>query len=118
MSADNTILHFAPGRSKPSPLVAQFGELDRLTVLSVRRVEDVRALLNRAFPKCLVLETGPKSAEVIELCFSLKQDAFTAMDALERGAIANPDENRMVGRKWPAAASRNRRSTKSGVSRS
>src|SRR5689334_408147 len=26
--------------------------------------------------------------------------AFTAMDALEKGAIANPDENRMVGHYW------------------
>ena len=26
--------------------------------------------------------------------------AFEAMDALERGAIANPDENRMVGHYW------------------
>ena len=28
------------------------------------------------------------------------QKAFTAMDALESGAIANPDENRMVGHYW------------------
>src|SRR5438093_9742547 len=28
------------------------------------------------------------------------QRAFTAMAALERGAIANPDENRMVGHYW------------------
>jgi glucose-6-phosphate isomerase len=28
------------------------------------------------------------------------QRAFEAMDALERGAIANPDENRMVGHYW------------------
>jgi hypothetical protein len=28
------------------------------------------------------------------------QQAFDAMDALERGAIANPDENRMVGHYW------------------
>src|SRR5688572_28582738 len=28
------------------------------------------------------------------------QEAFTAMDALEGGAIANPDENRMVGHYW------------------
>ena len=28
------------------------------------------------------------------------QRAFDAMDALERGAIANPDENRMVGHYW------------------
>ncbi len=26
--------------------------------------------------------------------------AFADMDALERGAIANPDENRMVGHYW------------------
>jgi glucose-6-phosphate isomerase len=28
------------------------------------------------------------------------REAFEAMDALERGAIANPDENRMVGHYW------------------
>src|SRR5712691_2552286 len=28
------------------------------------------------------------------------QKAFTAMAQLERGAIANPDENRMVGHYW------------------
>jgi glucose-6-phosphate isomerase len=28
------------------------------------------------------------------------QKAYTAMDALEKGAIANPDENRMVGHYW------------------
>src|SRR5262249_39169728 len=27
-------------------------------------------------------------------------DAFRAMDELEKGAIANPDENRMVGHYW------------------
>src|SRR5262249_20885840 len=28
------------------------------------------------------------------------QQAFDSMDALERGAIANPDEKRMVGHYW------------------
>jgi glucose-6-phosphate isomerase len=28
------------------------------------------------------------------------QRAFAAMDELERGAVANPDENRMVGHYW------------------
>ncbi len=32
--------------------------------------------------------------------------AFEAMDALERGAIANPDENRMVGHYWLRAPDR------------
>jgi GGDEF domain-containing protein len=79
MASENTILHFGPGRPEPSPLVTQFGERDHLTVLSVRRPEDVRALLNRTFPKCLVMETGPQSGEVMDLCVSLKQDAFTAI---------------------------------------
>ncbi|MEM9980268.1 MAG: glucose-6-phosphate isomerase, partial [Cyanobacteria bacterium P01_D01_bin.2] len=28
------------------------------------------------------------------------EQAFAAVDALEKGAIANPDENRMVGHYW------------------
>ena len=31
---------------------------------------------------------------------SSMQRAYVAMDALEKGAIANPDENRMVGHYW------------------
>jgi len=34
------------------------------------------------------------------------QQAFEAMDALEAGAIANPDEDRMVGHYWLRAADR------------
>ena len=34
------------------------------------------------------------------------QSAFAAMDALERGAIANPDEKRMVGHYWLRAPDR------------
>ena len=60
--------------------VSQFGERDGLSVLAVGRADDVRALLNRTFPKCVMMETGPQAAaEVLELCRSLKQDAFTAI---------------------------------------
>jgi GGDEF domain-containing protein len=79
MSAEKTILHFGPDRSAPSPLVSQFGAQDGLDVLSVHRPDDVRALLNRTFPKCLVMETGPQASVAKELCFGLKQDAFTAI---------------------------------------
>ena len=37
------------------------------------------------------------------------QQAFEAMDALERGEIANPDENRMVGHYWLRARNWRRR---------
>jgi len=79
MAAENTILHFRPGRAEPSSLVSQFGDRDGLSILSVHRPDDVRALLNRTFPKCLIMETGPGSDEVTDLCASLKQDAFTAI---------------------------------------
>jgi glucose-6-phosphate isomerase len=41
------------------------------------------------FPDDFLASMEPKFAE-----------AFAAMDALEKGAIANPDENRMVGHYW------------------
>ena len=34
------------------------------------------------------------------------EKAFDAMEALEKGAIANPDENRMVGHYWLRAPER------------
>lgn len=79
MAADETILHYGPGRSEPSPLILQFGERHGLSVLSVRRPDDLRALLNRTFPRCVVVEAGPQSGDLIELCRSLKHDAFTAI---------------------------------------
>src|SRR5262249_55196573 len=38
--------------------------------------------------------------DVLDRMKAPMQQAFDAMDALERGAIANPDENRMVGHYW------------------
>lgn len=40
------------------------------------------------------------SDEFIERMEPEMQRAYAAMDALERGAVANPDENRMVGHYW------------------
>lgn len=102
MASDDTILHFGPGRSEPSPLVVQFGERSGLAVLSVPRAEDVRALLNRTFPKCLVVETGPLGDEVVELCASVKQDAFTAIVPLV--ALIPAGEPELAGDFLAAAA--------------
>lgn len=38
--------------------------------------------------------------DFLERMFPRMQKAFEEMEALERGAIANPDENRMVGHYW------------------
>lgn len=79
MAAENTVLYFGPGRPNPGPLVSEFGAREGLAVVSVSRPDDVRALLNRTFPKCLVMETGRQAEEVLELCRGLKSDAFTAI---------------------------------------
>ncbi len=39
-------------------------------------------------------------ADLVEALRPKFDQAFTAMDELEKGAIANPDENRMVGHYW------------------
>jgi GGDEF domain-containing protein len=79
MSSEKTVLYFGPGHLDPSPLVSRFGEQNALRVVAVPRAADVRALLNRTFPACLVLETGKEAEEVLDLCRTLKQDAFTAI---------------------------------------
>ncbi len=79
MASEKTILYFGPGKPHPAPLVSEFGERDGLAVVTVSRADDVRALLNRTFPKCLVMETGPQAEEALDLCRSVKQDAFTAI---------------------------------------
>ncbi|MCG6988371.1 MAG: diguanylate cyclase [Gemmatimonadetes bacterium] len=79
MAAERTVLYFGPGHVEASPLVGRFGEQNALRVLAVTKAADVRALLNRTFPACLVLETNRDADEVLDLCRTLKQDAFTAI---------------------------------------
>jgi GGDEF domain-containing protein len=102
MASEKNVLYFGPGKSAPTSLVTRFGEAHSLTVTTVPRAADVRALLNRTFPACVILETEGGGVEILELVEQLKQDAFTAIvplvtlvpdgarelaaDSLERGA--------------------------------
>jgi GGDEF domain-containing protein len=79
MTAERTVLYFGPGHPDASPLVSRFGDQNALRVLTVTKAADVRALLNRTFPACLVLETDRDAEEILDLCRTLKQDAFTAI---------------------------------------
>lgn len=79
MAAEKTVLYFGPGHSEASPLVARFGEQNALGVVALARSADVRAMLNRTFPACVVLETDRDAQEVLDLCRILKQDTFTAI---------------------------------------
>lgn len=102
MASERSIVYYGPGRSAPSDSVAQFARDRELVLFQVKSAEEVSSMLNRSFPGCVVLDAGQDPAGVLELCRSIKGDAFTAIvpvvikvpgngkslsaDALEAGA--------------------------------
>ena len=78
MHSDKTVLYFGPGRTDPSPLVSRFIEENELNVVFVDRSANVRALLNRTMPACLVIEAD-SSTDILQLIRSLKEDSFTGI---------------------------------------
>jgi GGDEF domain-containing protein len=92
MATERTVLYFGPGHSEASPLVSRFGEQNALGVVAVARPADVRAMLNRTFPACVVMETKRDAEDVLDLCRTLKQDAFTAIVPLVVLVPAGDDE--------------------------
>ena len=79
MASEKTVLYHGPSRTGPSDLVSGFGEANGLAVHAVAEPSEVRALLNRTYPACLILEAGDDEFQILELTRSLKSDAFTAI---------------------------------------
>ncbi|MGD8728614.1 MAG: GGDEF domain-containing protein [Gemmatimonadota bacterium] len=79
MASDRTILYFGPGRTAPSDVVVRFALEHELEMVPVHSADEVRALLNRSFPACVVLEEDSDVGETAELAVSLKQDSFTGI---------------------------------------
>lgn len=79
MSSDRTIIFHGPGCPETLRRVAEFCRGRDLRYQSVKSVDEIRALLNRTFPACVVLDAGTTSEPVLELCSELKRDAFTAI---------------------------------------
>jgi GGDEF domain-containing protein len=79
MASDKTILYFGAGRAESADLVSRFAEADGLELESVDREDDVRALLNRTFPGCVILDGSGSAEATAQLCSSLKGDAFTGI---------------------------------------
>ncbi len=79
MASDRTILYFGPGRTTPSDLVMRFAREHELEMVTVQSSDEVRALLNRSFPACVVLDEDSDVGETAELAVSLKQDPFTGI---------------------------------------
>lgn len=79
MASDKTVLYYGSHGSAPSELVSSFARENGLEVVSVGSSKDVRALLNRTFPACLVLDLEGDPSEILELTRTLKNDAFTSI---------------------------------------
>jgi hypothetical protein len=94
MDYDKTVLYFGPGRTDPSPLVSQFVRDGGFDLVCVDATAEVRALLNRTMPACLILEAAADDLEVVELVRVLKDDSFTgdrtACGIGDGGRLASP----------------------------
>jgi GGDEF domain-containing protein len=80
----------------------EFAEDRGLEVEAMASADEIRALLNRSYPACVVLDAVQSRGRMLDLCTELKRDAFTAIvpvvmvvadgdgeasaDALEAGA--------------------------------
>jgi GGDEF domain-containing protein len=79
MASDKTILYFGAGRGEAANLVSRFAEAEGLELEAVGREEDVRALMNRTFPACVVLDGADDPEATARLCKGMKGDPFTGI---------------------------------------
>ncbi len=87
-----------PGRW--SDLVSGFCARHDLNLETAEEFEEVHAIVNRAFPSCLVLEGAKDNEEVLALCSDLKKDPFTAVVPIV--ALVLEDQTDLVS-EWLAA---------------
>ncbi len=79
MASEKTILYFGPGGPAPAEFVRRFAEEHGFGVEYVTLVEELRAVLNRTYPPCVILDSDANVDEMVALCRSLKSDAFTGI---------------------------------------
>lgn len=79
MASERTIVYFGAGKSSPPELVTRFGRQNGLLIEAVSELDDVQALINRSFPACVAVDASGDPREALDLCRSLKEDAFTAI---------------------------------------
>jgi GGDEF domain-containing protein len=79
MASGTTLVYFAAGKRTPPGLIQRFGEAHGLELVRVKTRDEVLALLNRSFPGCLVLDASEAPEAALELCSTIKADAFTSI---------------------------------------
>jgi len=79
MSSERITAFLGPKSPASSTRVRAFSEDRELGFVELRHADDVRALINRSFPACIVLDAGHEPESTLSLCSELKKDAFTAI---------------------------------------
>jgi GGDEF domain-containing protein len=79
MASDKSILYFAQGEAIAGDVMSRFCADRGLMLEAVESGDEVRDLLNRSFPGCVVLESGSDVDAVVELSVGLKGDPFTGI---------------------------------------
>ncbi|MEK9500096.1 diguanylate cyclase domain-containing protein [Gaopeijia maritima] len=102
MPSQRTIAYHGPGRPGVLSRLDEFAAQHNLLPTTLGSADEVRALLNRSYPACVVLDAVGDRESMLSLCADIKRDAFTAIvpvivvvpegdaeagaDALEAGA--------------------------------
>ncbi len=102
MPSQRTIAYHGPGRPGITTRLDEFAAPRGLVPATLTTADEVRALLNRSYPACVVLDAVDDRDAMVRFCAEIKNDAFTAIvpvivvvsegegeagaDALEAGA--------------------------------
>ncbi len=79
MPSQRLIAYHGCGRHEILERLEEFGGRHALHALPLATADEVRALLNRSYPACVVLDAVGRKAEMLELCADFKRDAFTSI---------------------------------------
>jgi GGDEF domain-containing protein len=79
MPPRKTLVYYAPDRSVATDLVERYARERGLDLRQVEEPAEILSLLNRSLPACVVLDGGDTGQGILDLCRSLKHDAFTAI---------------------------------------
>lgn len=79
MPSASSLLFLGPDGSDVGTRVSRFCEEHELGYLCLDTEEEVRSLMNRALPACVVMDARVEQERMLTLCRELKSDAFTAI---------------------------------------
>ncbi len=79
MRSERSIAFHGPSDAETGTRIRRFCKSHDLGHIQLRDLDAARALMNRTFPGCLVLDARADEAAVLALCSELKRDAFTAI---------------------------------------